>query len=215
MDGNNNGWRHMSPYAIAMFFLFAYPGVVHLSVVFTKPWPAALLLTVLCLLGLWQAQRGGHRWIAVGLVVLIGAIWVLATRFELLRLLYWQPILINAAACYLFARSLAPGQMPLVTRFAAIVRGFLHPDVARYTRRVTQAWALFFALLALESLLLALFAPPRLWSLFTNFINYLLVAVFFVVEYWVRIRCLAHLEHPGFIKFLRSLLRLELRSQLK
>ena len=204
------------PIYIVMLFLFAYPGAVHLSVMFANPWPAAVLLTVLCILGLWQAQRSGHRWAAaVGLVLLTGAIWVLAARFELLRLLYWQPILINAAGSYLFARTLAPGQVPLVTRFAAIVRGYLHPDVARYTRRVTQAWALFFAMLALESLLLALFAPVRLWSLFTNFINYLLVAAFFVAEYWVRIRCLAHLEHPGFIKFLRSLLRPELRSQLK
>ena len=198
-----------------MLVLFSYPGVIHLSVMFANPWPAALMLTVLCMLGLWQALRSGHGLTAVGVVLLIGAIWVLATRFELLHLLYWQPILINAAGCYLFARTLAPGQMPLVTRFAAIVRGTLHPDVARYTHRVTQAWALFFALLALESLLLALFASVRVWSLFTNFINYLLVVVFFAVEYWVRIHCLAHLEHPGFIKFLRSLLRPELRSQLK
>lgn len=200
---------------MAMLVLFAYPGVVHLSVMFASPWPAALLLTVLCLLGLWQALRSRHQWTAMGFGLLTVTIWVLATRFELLRLLYWQPILINGAGCYLFARTLAPGQMPLVTRFAAVVRGYLHPDVVRYTRRVTQAWALFFALLALESLLLALFAPLRFWSLFTNFINYLLVAVFFAVEYCIRIRCLAHLEHPSFVKFLRSLLKPELRSQLK
>ena len=200
---------------MAMLILLAYPGIVHVSIVFANPWPVALLLTALCILALWQAQQSGRKWFAVGLVLLMGAIWGLAARSELLPLLYWQPILINAVGCYLFARTLAPSQMPLVTRFAAIVRGYLHPDVARYTRRVTQAWALFFALLALESLLLALFAPVRLWSLFTNVINYLLVGVFFVVEYCVRIRCLAHLEHPSFIGFLRSLLKPELRSQLK
>ena len=148
----------------------------------------------------------------MGMAFVIG---LLATRYTLLHLLYLQPILINACGFYLFFRTLLPGETPLISRFAALVRGQLHPDVARYTHRVTQAWACFFALLTLESLLLALYASPYIWSLFTNLINYLLVAGFFVLEYLIRLRVLADFDHPNFLRYLRNLLKPEIRSSIR
>ncbi|WP_373507472.1 hypothetical protein [Thiocapsa sp.] len=59
--------------------------------------------------------------------------------------------------------------------------------------------------------LLGLFASPSWWSLFTNSINYALIALFFVVEYPIRRLILRDLEHTPFIDSLRGSLRLDLR----
>jgi hypothetical protein len=69
----------------------------------------------------------------------------------------------------------------------------------------------FFAVLALESLLLALFAPLHLWSIFSNFFNYLFLLLFFIVEYRIRVYLFPEVEHPGFFGFVRDLLQLDRR----
>jgi uncharacterized membrane protein len=61
------------------------------------------------------------------------------------------------------------------------------------------------------SLLLAVFAPMPLWSLFTNFINYLLLAALFPLEYLYRRIRYQHLPHTGFIGYLRDVSRINYR----
>ncbi len=127
-------------------------------------------------------------------------------------MLFLPPVLINLLLCFLFAQTLRTGSTPLISAFAKVVHGHELDEVARhYTRAVTQLWAGLFILLALESLLLAFFAPLAIWSLFTNFVNYILVLLVFIVEYQVRIRCLPYLKHPGFIGFMRLLGTIDLR----
>jgi len=75
-----------------------------------------------------------------------------------------------------FGASLLPGRKPIVTGFAEKSRGRLPPQMARYTRRVTVAWCLFCAGQLLGSLLLLLFAPPHVWSMFVNVFNFPLLA---------------------------------------
>lgn len=127
-------------------------------------------------------------------------------------LVYLPPVLINLALFILFARTLLSGRTPLVTRFALVVREPMDRALARYTRRLTAAWAAFFAVMTLESGSLALFAPVEIWSLFTNFLNYSFILVFFIVEYHVRLRCLAGHSHPSFLSFCRMLVKTDLRS---
>ncbi len=79
----------------------------------------------------------------------------------------------------IFGASLLPGRKPIITIFAERSRGELPPAVLRYTRRVTWAWCAFCAAQLLTSLLLLLFAPPRIWSMFVNLCNLpLLIAMF-------------------------------------
>ena len=73
--------------------------------------------------------------------------------------MYLPPVLVNLALMALFGKTLLSGATPLVSRVASLWRGTLDPVVSRYTRRVTIAWTVFFALMALESIGLALFAP--------------------------------------------------------
>jgi len=127
------------------------------------------------------------------------------------NVMYLPPVLINATLLMVFARTLLPGETPLVSRVASLWRGALDDAVARYTRRVTIAWVVFFAVMVAESIVLALFAPVYIWSLFTNFLNYLSVLFFFIVEYRLRFQFLPNHEHLEFRDFCRLLLSVDLR----
>jgi uncharacterized membrane protein len=118
------------------------------------------------------------------------------------------PVLLNLILCVLFARTLRGGGEPLITRFARVARGGSLPaELARYTRRLTAAWAAFFALMAMTSAALALWGSFAAWSLFTNVLNYVLVAVFFVAEYAyrrVRYRQFPHASPADMVRRLQA-----------
>jgi uncharacterized membrane protein len=118
---------------------------------------------------------------------------------------YTPPLLVNLGLLWLFGRTLLPGRKPLITALAERARGVLEPRVTHYTRRVTQAWTLFIALLGVETLLLALWASPELWVLFAYGLNYVFIMVFFFAEYAFRRYWLADLEHPTLRQYLRFL----------
>jgi uncharacterized membrane protein len=98
----------------------------------------------------------------------------------------------------------------------------LSSDVAAYARRLTLTWSVLFVSLATINLVLAALARPGgmllsagldprvtvplgTWSLFANVLNYVIVAVFFVVEYQVRVRRFPERAYGGFFSFLRRL----------
>jgi uncharacterized membrane protein len=81
-----------------------------------------------------------------------------------------------------------------------------------YTRRVTALWVLILAAIAVGNAALALFAPLPVWSLFSNFVNYLLVGLVFVLEYlYRRLRFPAH-AHGGFLAHLRLVARTDYKA---
>jgi uncharacterized membrane protein len=71
-----------------------------------------------------------------------------------------------------------------------MVHGPLAAPVARYTRQVTLAWALFFVGIAGVSTVLFATTSIVAWSTFANFVSLPLVAVMFVAEYACRRRVL-------------------------
>lgn len=146
----------------------------------------------------------------------LGRLWPLTAGFGLclpvfyLRpdaLIYLSPISISLMLAGLFLSTLAPGQEPLITRFARLERGVLPDDLQIYTRHLTWAWTIFFCLSVLESALLALFAPVETFLLFTNSVNYLLVAAFFVSEYIYRRIRYRHHSHPSIIRLIATIAR--------
>jgi uncharacterized membrane protein len=90
----------------------------------------------------------------------------------------------------LFALTLRPGHEPLITGMARRLHGDISDELARYTRRVTIAWAGFFAAQLAISTTLFCFAPLVAWSFFVNILDLPLVAAMFAAEYMVRLRCL-------------------------
>jgi uncharacterized membrane protein len=196
--------------------LLAYPFALHLGVLNDRMQPALLLLLGLLLLsGLLMLVRGNrYGWLPLS-ALLATAAWIYAYQGEPQHLLKLPPVLINGILCMLFGYTLLPGQRPLISRFAEILHGHVLDTLTlRYTRGVTLLWSSLFALMTLESLLLGLLAEPAIWSLFTHFINYLVLLLVFFLEYRLRLRHLPHLEHPGFFGFLCSLRRVDWRRLL-
>jgi uncharacterized membrane protein len=192
--------------------LLAYPITTHFSVISHRPSIIVAVLLGLTVLGLAIALRRGSQIWSVTLAALLVAGFMCYRYGTAENLVFLPPVLINLALFLLFGRTLLPGRVPLITRFATMVRGPIDSVLARYTRRLTMAWAAFFAVMTLESIALALFAPIEIWSLFTNFLNYFFVLLFFIVEYYVRVRCLSSHSHPSFLSFCRMLVETDLRS---
>lgn len=187
--------------------MLAYPVLVHFAVVMNEPRLTWLALVVLCAVSQYQALKTARLLNWMLFLSLAGVLYGLTNVGGGIYALYLPPILVPCVVLTPFASSLRPGQIPLVTRIAALGREALEPEVRTYTRKLTWMWAMLLAALALAALLLALFAPLRIWSLFTNFVDYLLVGLIFIGEYvFRRLRFPTH-QHPGFIAYLRILAR--------
>lgn len=164
-----------------------YPLAVHLALIASQTNWALWLLVALSLSQLLTllGTSGSARWLA-----LIPALVLTLAIAGLLRgsvlALYLPPIFISGGLLWLFASTLRDGHEPIISRFARLVFQEEDPEQLRYTRRVTQIWSLFFLTMLLETVLLSVFAPLELWSLFANLLNYLFIALLFVLEFAYR-----------------------------
>jgi uncharacterized membrane protein len=123
-------------------------------------------------------------------------------------LLKFPPVVINLALAAWFGRSLAPGEEPVISWFARLVRGVELPaDLARYTRNSTVRWTVFFVGMAAVAAALAVLATPQTWSLFANGINYLLVGALFVGEFAYRRLRYRHHRHAHLAEVVRTIVR--------
>ena len=203
---------------VLLLLAAAYPLALHAGVLNGNLIaPSLILLLLLMVTGVLELLKGR----SVGwLIILSSALccgWLLMHRPDTVKLLLLPPIFINGSLFILFTMTLLPRQTPLITRFAQLMHQNERPlkeNELRYTRGVTLFWSMMFAFLTLESALLARYASAETWSLFTNFINYLLVIAAMLIEYRIRVWKLPHLEHPGFVSFVRSVRRMEWRSLL-
>lgn len=163
-----------------------------------------LLLAMLLLL--W---RGGGR---IPALLLAGAAAAALARYWTLLAAHLSWLyLLQQAGFYgllgaMFGRSLLHGSVPLCTHWATLVHGPLPPAMVRYTRQVTTAWTVFFALLTVAHVLLFQLAPLPVWSAFANFLCLPLVAAMFIGEYVVRGLRLPDIEHAGILTGVRAFL---------
>ncbi len=173
--------------------------------------PVLLLLVIMtwgCIRGLiYKHYSTAFRW---GLLLLGSLFFVRIGDHN--TLLYLLPILVNAMLLLIFVNSLRRDSTPLITRIGLILDGPQNDRSQHYTKRVTQAWVLFFTFMTMETALLSIFAPPSVWSFFANFANYVLIALFMASEYVIRIRYLPDQDHSGFISFLRRLGHVDIRK---
>ena len=184
--------------------VLAYPILVHLAVLLNCTELQWLALCCLCAIPLYPGLRAGAARSWMILILAAAALWLLTRIGGGRYALMIPPVLLPLTGAWFFGRTLQPGQTPLVTRIAAVSRnGTLPPELLTYTRRVTLLWTVVLAGMALLNAALGLLAPVEIWSLFTNFINYLIPALVFPLEYAVRRWRFRHLDHPGFIAFIR------------
>lgn len=118
----------------------------------------------------------------------------LAVSSGLLHMLAYLCLLV------IFSSSLLRGREPIVMFFARTIHGPLSKELGKYTRGVTNAWCVFFAMQLLGSGLLLIFAPIRWWSLFVNVLNAPLVCMMFLTERLTRPLWVANAPREEFAK---------------
>lgn len=179
-----------------------HPGIPEAAIIVVPILAVALLFA-------WQSSRrpaARAAWLALWLLACIGCFvardWLVGHHNWLLLL---QHIAINALACLLFLRSLAPGATPMITHFAYFAHGgHLTPRVERYTRHVTWAWVAYFIATMVASLLLFAYATPAAWSTFVNLLSLPLLGAMFAAEYVARVICIPPAERSGFVQAIRG-----------
>jgi uncharacterized membrane protein len=159
---------------------FLYPFAVYFGKDSVTPRHLALLLGAIWLLRCAFA-RPGHRLVCVPAL----AFCALVASIDTPALLRWYPVLVNAAMLVTFAWSLRFG-MPVVERLARLREPALPPRGVAYTRKVTQAWVIFFLLNGGIAAVLTVSAPLSWWTLYNGVIAYVLMALLFIGEWLVR-----------------------------
>jgi uncharacterized membrane protein len=136
--------------------------------------------------------RSSRSWRVAAALVLVFAVVILSRQQNLVAL---PSVLLNVLATAAFGLSLRRGRTPLIHVIAAYAMepDPVEPDFARYLRRLTAAWALFFGAMAVACAVLALVAPFAWWSLFANVLSWPLIGAMFCLEYLVRRVLFPHL----------------------
>jgi uncharacterized membrane protein len=163
---------------------------------------APLLVVAGCVLG--RSRRGRVALAGLAVIGVIG--FLLWPPFGASPALFYPvPYLtVYTFLLWLFGRTLRPGRQPLITLLATHVHGELPAEIARYTRRVTWAWCVFFAAMAMTSMFLFLLEPLPIWSAFNNLLNLPLVVAMYLGEYAWRLRRYPNFSHASIATVFRA-----------
>jgi len=211
--------------AVQALLALAYTVLAHLSNAWDRPGLGAVALALLAVMLLLAPMLRPRWWAWLALPLLwLGVL--LLYRDGLVRApMLLVPVAFVALIAWWFARSLRDGRVPLITRIVSrlddVAPAAMAPDLRRYTRSLTAAWAGLLAALAVVNLALALLAVPdgllatlgvpsplpisrTQWSWFANVCNYGVIGGFFIVEYQLRKRRFPG-RYDSFLHFLRKL----------
>jgi uncharacterized membrane protein len=217
----------MNPIVVLRLLLaIAYPLLAHRASVDGDNALAAVALLDLALIVLLEPLARWRGWAWVLLALSVAGLWALRDGDVPVLLLLAPPMLFAAWVSWFFGRSLRPGRVPLISRIVAALEACepsaLKPELQRYTRRLTFAWALLLGLLALADGVLALIAVPdgvlarlgqppvlsvsqQAWSWFANLLDYGILGGFFLGEYLLRQRLFPDPPYRNFLDFLRRM----------
>jgi uncharacterized membrane protein len=126
-------------------------------------WLDALAVVALATLLLWPGlrRRGIVAWLlwlgiaGATLALTLGHLGDIALDF--------MGVIVNAALCHLFARTLMRGREPLIARVIGVVEGpdrVALPGVATYARGLTRAWAILLGVQAIVLTIIILCSMP-------------------------------------------------------
>lgn len=204
---------------------FAYPVLAHFAIARSS---AALTIAAIALLATLSFLPGMLRgrigaWLALP-VVGFGCWWLSQASMPILPL-YAPPVVVPAFLAGVFGQTLMQGRTPLISQLILAMHPQEEPEhgVWPYARRLTLAWTMLFVALAAFNFALAALADPdglllaggitppvsvpqSWWSLFTNLIDYLIVASFFVIEYAYRRHRFPQQPYRNMFDFLRRML---------
>lgn len=105
------------------------------------------------------------------------------TRLNGLKL---YPVVINFCIFAMFFSSLFANET-VIQKFARIAEGGeLHPKVKTYTKNLTYIWCVYLLFQFLFSFA-TLFMSDKIWMIFNGCVSYILLGMFFAIEYIFRI----------------------------
>lgn len=193
--------------SIILGFL-AYPLVSYFSILNQHPvYISHYLALIFGLLSVLNLCRQNIRQSVIFIIISI-SIGLIGLFGHPRWIIYPLPIVVLTLVALVFLNSLKDGNTPYITHMAQLIRKQqLDQKVLKYTRNVTTAWTFMFIALAVEMVALSLFAPLYLWSYMVNFLNYVLIAIFFIIEYIIRRLHLRHIPHVSFIQFIKNLIQ--------
>lgn len=169
--------------------LVLYPFFVYFGIGRFGVGPIAGVLAVVCLLRLLVLRaRNGSQPFTRGLVIVcVGGLALAAASFvlESEEAVLYYPVLVNAGLLAVFAASLV-SPPSIVEQVARLREAELPPHAVAYTRRVTIAWTVFFAVNGGVALYTAAWTSLETWALYNGFIAYFLIAAMFGVELAIR-----------------------------
>lgn len=180
-------------YAVAAFYTATHARQTPLAVLLAMgPLLLATLLLVRKAFGLAALAI-----VAAGLAWLIHH-FIADLQAHITTTYYLQHVGMLLCGALLFGLSLIPPRVPLCTRFASFAHNVMSPELKQYTRTVTVAWAVFFAVMAiLSSVLFFSSLPFYVWTAFEAFLTLPMVGLMFAAEYMVRRRVLPHEQDQG------------------
>ena len=153
------------------------------------------------------------RWLprVVAALLTVGTIGALIAWWPEIRRHYeWADLAQQCGAYALisfgFARTLFGGRVPTCTQIAQRLHGSLDAGELAYLRAATLAWAGFYLIIAVAVGVLYFTAPLSVWSLFTNFVVFGLIALMALVDHLVRRRVLPPRHSGGLLTALRQAL---------
>ena len=164
-------------------------------------------ITLILLDVLWH-QWGRIPALLVATSIVLAGLFLLPHLKSEISLIYLaQHLTANLLLGFWFGGSLWRHRNPVCTQFAGLLHPRMTPLLRHYTRRVTQAWTIFFFAMAATSLLLYLFAPIMIWSVFANALTLPLLVLMFAAEYLVRLRAIPADERVGPVEAFRAYMR--------
>lgn len=167
-----------------------YPFLIYLGLQEFQPRVLACLLLIAVILRLTASRYGKKKegemgtslyWIAAAILV---TIFTLVTDSKLG--LYLYPPLVNLTFFIFFSVSLLHPPTT-IERIARRQRPEMSVRAIAYTRKVTQAWCLFFLLNGGISVM-SISYSEEWWVLYNGFITYILIGLMLAGEYLIRIK---------------------------
>ena len=108
--------------------------------------------------------------------------------FTGLRELKLYPVIMNFCIFLIFFSSLFDKET-VIQKFARISEGGgeLHQKTKAYTKNLTYIWCIYLLIQFFASVA-TLFLSDKIWMIFNGCVSYILLGLFFAIEYIVRIR---------------------------
>ena len=192
----------------AITLMVVYPLVAYIALWLKQPLLVIGYLLLIFAFFAIDKCRTKHWISGIALFLLIGVTVYFMRQPVIQYMVYFPPILILLSLFMLFSQSLQAGQTPFITRYAMLLGDKLEDKHLRYNRTLTIIWSMFFLLMAITSILFAVFFSRDIWSLFTHIISYLLIASFFIIEFMYRKHHFAGEIEGGFFQFISKIIKI-------